>query len=357
MDLDPLPLPALLLADLHLTANPRDEYRWSIRDWVLSLVSKYGLRTIIILGDLTDAKDNHSAILVNRIVEAISRLSQSASVIILRGNHDYLVYDHPFFGFLSHLPNVRFIKNREERTLPSGEFVLFLPHTKTPNEDWKDISFGSYSLVFMHQTVSGAVASNGMKMEGELAPEIGTRAPKHQGERPGKIYSGDIHVPQVIGNVEYVGSPYHVHFGDRFKARAIIIGADGPDPLDVHMPSIEKFVARITDVSELDKLQLKDGDQLKVSMTIPTSMTSEWANQKKQIADWCAARGVKLNGIELQVATKRRVLIDENTVAIRERTISTGALIRAFADKEKLPADVVSVGLEIANVAQSNQAP
>ena len=30
------------------------------------------------------------------------------------------------------------------------------------------------------------------------------------------IIAGDIHVPQLVGNVEYVGSPYRIRFNDAF---------------------------------------------------------------------------------------------------------------------------------------------
>jgi DNA repair exonuclease SbcCD nuclease subunit len=335
-------LPTLLAADLHLTANPRDEYRWSLIDWIEAQKVTQHLKSVILLGDLTDAKDNHSAVLVNRVVNSIKRLAQTMQVVVLRGNHDYLVSDHPFFQFLSQLPNVLFLNVITAIDLGKAN-AIFLPHTKTPKEDWGTVMpWRTYDIGFMHQTVSGSVASNGEKLDGEISGEV-TK------ERL-KFYSGDIHVPQVVGDVEYVGSPYHVHFGDRFKPRCIVLD-ERLGAHDLHFPTLEKFVAQVTSVEDLQRLDIKEGDQLKVVVQIPTSMTADWFKIKKDITEYCTKRGVKLYGVELKVAARRRLLVNESAAPVKAVNMGLEAAIKTFASKEKLPQDVVNAGLEIAGVA------
>src|ERR1700756_2997969 len=182
-------LPALITSDLHFTANPRDEYRWALWPWLRKTCEKEGAHTLLILGDLTDAKDHHSAKLVNRIMREIEATRNCVErLIILQGNHDYEATGHPFFAFLSALPGVTFA-SRPLDTSSEGEAALFLPHTKTPLKDWSGFDWSMYHYVFMHQTVDGSIASNGQRMAGDAFPDM---------QSAGKIYSGDIHVPQLV---------------------------------------------------------------------------------------------------------------------------------------------------------------
>ena len=181
-------LPTLLTSDLHLTDNPADDYRWKLFDFLADRCQAEGVKTLGILGDLTDAKDYHPSRLTNRIVEQIVRMRALVDeVIILEGNHDYLRKGHAYFEFLNHLPGIRFIVKPYE-DLTGSKAGLWLPHTKTPMQDWKDWDFTHYNYVFMHQTAPGSIASNGQAMDGDALPDFGES----------KIYSGDIHVPRSL---------------------------------------------------------------------------------------------------------------------------------------------------------------
>ena len=91
----------LIFTDIHLTDNPREEYRWRVfDDAIVQFLFLKKATDIMILGDLTDRKDNHSASLVNRLVRNVKRLAELAPVTVLMGNHDYLDPINPFFGFL-----------------------------------------------------------------------------------------------------------------------------------------------------------------------------------------------------------------------------------------------------------------
>lgn len=324
--------PFLITTDLHLTNNERDSYRWGLFEWLQHQIIIHDVQRLLILGDITDAKDNHSSRLVNRVVDELAHLGTFCPVDVMMGNHDYLVAGIPFFEFMNHIPNVRFIFEQYE----DGN-TLFLPHTKNPIESWADVEFNNFDYVFMHQTVSGAVASNGQKMDGELGSKFRSRC---------KIYSGDIHVPQVIGDVEYVGSPYPVHFGDRFKGRCILINADGT-PEDLHFPTIQKFTARITNASELRTLQIKPGDQIKIEVDLPQSMRADWFSVKQELVRKCESIGADICGINLVSKVKKRVLISEGEKHVAAAARGSDVVVRRFAEHEKLAEDLVLVGLEL----------
>jgi hypothetical protein len=195
-----------------------------------------------ISGDLTDAKDYHSAHLVNQVVCEMNLLAlEVEEMIVLMGNHDYLKAGYPpFFAFMQALPNVTMAYKPTE-SLDGGVSAFFLPHTRNPAKDWKGLDLSHYNYVFMHQTIKGSISSNGTAMEGEELPDL---------SKAGKIYSGDIHVPQVIGPIEYVGSPYHVHFGDRFKARCIVIDRMQRKK-DIFFESPERLGLKVSSLREL----------------------------------------------------------------------------------------------------------
>lgn len=325
-------LPALLVSDLHLTASPKDEYRWALFPWLAQQCAKWEVQTLCILGDLTDAKDYHSAELVNRVVASIQALKACAPrIIILMGNHDYLRAGHAFFSFLSTMPGVTFVTQPLD-TSAEGESCLFLPHTRTPAKDWADYDFSHYQYVFMHQTVKGSKASNGMLMDGEQLPDLSAA---------GKVWSGDIHVPQTIGCVEYVGSPYHVHFGDRFRPRCIVL--DRRTEV-IRFPSISRLAVTVDSFDALKALRLNAGDQIKLSFNLQRSEVHGWRDIRRAADDYLRSIGAEVHGIELVVPkTTKRVRVGHAT----QTTATPADIVQAFVEREDLGAESLDVAIEV----------
>lgn len=330
-------LPALLVSDLHFTAAPRDAYRFGIFPWLKQTCKAKGVKALAILGDLTDAKDNHPARLVNAIVSGLTDVARAVEdVYILCGNHDYLEAGHPFFAFLNHVPNIRFIAAPFE---PPAEDCtsLFLPHTKSPARDWADINFELFQYVFMHQTVTGSVASNGMKMDGEPLPEVGAAW---------RVYSGDIHVPQVVGSVEYVGSPYHVHFGDRFTPRAVLLPRRGKAE-DLYFPCLQRFVIDAVGLDGVRRALMKTqpGDQVKVRIHLDASEVHGWAKVRREVALMARNAEVEAHGIELVAPKARRRLVDSSAPRIKKR--SEAEVVADYVAREELGAEALEAAYDL----------
>ena len=94
----------LLTSDLHFTDKPEDSYRFDLFDAMRDWCEEYPIKHIIILGDLTNEKDNHSSKLVNKIVNGIFSLTCYCPVDILMGNHDYIDPENAYFQFLEVIP-------------------------------------------------------------------------------------------------------------------------------------------------------------------------------------------------------------------------------------------------------------
>lgn len=291
---------------------------------------------MIITGDLTDRKDYHPAVLTNRIVKEVLTLRAAVDeVIILMGNHDYLLEGHSYFSFLSSYAGVHFVTKPTEFMLDGGPSAYFLPHTKTPAKTWAGMDFSHYDLLFMHQTVTGSVASNGQVMDGEEMPPLNA----------GRVFSGDIHVPQKIGPVEYIGSPYHVHFGDRFKPRCLLIDRKLRQH-DLHFETISRIAITAQGVDDLRRLKLRPGDQVKVKVKLAEAEAPEWSARRRAIADYLRRQEVELHGIELEVEKSARVL-RRLLPGQASRKVSAPDAVLGFVERNALGADAADAGLEI----------
>ena len=337
-------LPALLFSDPHFTVNPKDEYRWKLWSWLRQKIDEESIKTLICLGDLTDAKDYHSSTLVNRLVHEIVTTAGSVERFhILMGNHDYLREGEAFFSFLNHLDHVRFITQRWDDALDDakGPPCIFLPHTKTPAKDWEELDCSQFEYVFMHQTIKGAVASNGMKMEGEQIPDLSAWS---------TVYSGDIHVPQKIRGLEYIGSPYHVHFGDNFKPRCILIDQQGKSR-DLRFPSLQRLVLNLEWKADgLDHravLATKPGDQVKVRVRLDRADLASWPRVKREAARLLQQAEVEIMGLELVIAGSeaRKAASMEGHKGVG--FLSDPDVVSRFCEAEDLGGDVLDLGLKI----------
>lgn len=325
--------PTLITSDLHLTAQPAAEYRWTFFDWLEATCKEEKVKTLMILGDLTDSKDNHSAELVNRIVHHIKRLPV-ADIKILVGNHDWLKAGQEFFRFLSVLPNVQYITKPSEDADVKGPSAFYLPYSKNPAKDWQGLDFSHYDYLFMHQTRPGAVASNGQEMEGEELPELNAA----------KVYSGDIHVPQICGPIEYVGSPYHVHFGDAFKPRCVLLEKGGR-PIDLYFETISRVALKVKSFKELTRTKLRSGDQIKLTFELREAEQHDWLKIKREALALLKDIGVIVQGLKLTVAkTSRRTLYTSNGSI---PTYSPVEAVTRFVEAEELGGEAYQTAMEI----------
>src|SRR3954463_11709749 len=109
-----VPMRTLITADLHLSANSRDSYRFNFMDRIPKLLKKYECTNLFVLGDLCEAKDYHGAELVNKIADYFKTYSQIVPVVVTRGNHDATDPQHPFYYFMRHIRGIVWVNNPTE---------------------------------------------------------------------------------------------------------------------------------------------------------------------------------------------------------------------------------------------------
>jgi len=312
----------LITGDLHLSENPRDSYRFRFLDWLVETVRNRSIDAVIILGDLTDEKDRHSAWLVNEICRYIHKLAKYAHVWALKGNHDYLIADNPFFQFLGRIDNITWI-NEPIKFHPGS---LFLPHTRQHERDWGGFLNLRYEMIFCHNTFQGAM-DNGHELKG---------IPLSVFPKGSKIISGDIHTPQTIGPLTYVGAPYTIKFGDDYNGRVLL--RDGSKITSLPYDGPQKRLFEISDTKGLKKLDVRKGDLIKLRINLKSDQYDDWPNIRQTIRDWADK-----NGYDLTLAP----IMERKPREYRQIDIkSDEQLIRSFAKRTDISKLVLASGLD-----------
>lgn len=328
----------LIVSDLHLDDTAITGYRFKIFSKLQQKIQEHNIKNVIILGDILDKKDKHPSYLVNRITDELNFLTElGTKIIILMGNHDYVTPDEPFLKFLNWMPNIKFISEPKVFEIEDKN-CLFLPHTHQPELTWKIVNFTEcYDMIFTHQDFKGAEVHEFYSMEKGLTEKHPLFTHRTS------IYSGHIHKPQNLydNRVTYIGSPYHVNFGDNYEGR-IIIPSVGSFKLD--LPKKHKIIIYDNNFSESIP-KIKEFDQYKIIIRLPLSKANlyeKWCNELKEY--------FKNYYITIIVTELELISEDFYTQEQEKQKISSSSeasIIKEFGVKEKLHSDYINVALDI----------
>jgi len=310
----------LCIADLHLEHTPLTEYRWNVFRWVKQVK---GIETLIILGDLTEKKDNHNSKLVNRLVSELSDLP--FEVIILKGNHDY--YDDAFFRFLSKLENITFI---DEPKLIGD--MLFLPHSKTIDIERNIIERSKF--IFLHHAFKGSRLMNDFILDEGIDPGVF--------DCDATIFSGHIHRAGKIGKITYVGSPYPVYFGDNdYRGRAIKLNGEIVRFTD----TISRWGLSLENPGDIKNIPLKTDDQVKLKIKLDHSEYFLWEDIKKELREYINEKKAILVSLEM-IPNKHKNKEQHGVEELEEDDLS---IFERFCNEEKLEYHLVKIGKDLIN--------
>lgn len=323
---------ALITADLHLDHTKHAQYRWRVFKHLRKQIEKLDIDHVFILGDLTERKDEHPADLVCRLVKEIKSLV--VPVIIVMGNHDYIEPDTPFFEFLDHIPHVYFYKEPMIDSFDGVNF-LFLPHADYTMDKLEELSTVEVQYAFFHGALSGAITESGHKVKGMA--NYFDEFYKH-----GEVFAGDIHVPQTMGCVEYVGAPHPIDFGDSYATRFIHLDDEGWDT--IYVPSIRKERVVIRDAEELATELFEPGDIVKVEVRLERSEFATWNEIKNEIISLSKEQGFTLAGVEMKEEGGK----SKNTAQRTEKILkSNPKILKRYCKSKGLDSDIIKVGLSL----------
>lgn len=319
----------LLFTDTHLDDNPDNEYRWGIFDSVRAAATEHRVRRIFNLGDMWDRKDRFSSYFVNRLLVELRFTAACAPLYILKGNHDTPLQGPAFFEFINGtFENVHYITE----PTPLDDLML-LPHASRPLEAWRGIKFSYFRAAFLHVTVTGALSENGIELTGPKLPIF---------PRGLRLYSGDVHTPQTVKNLTYVGSPHPVKFGDRFPCRMLLLDDDYEIAQEIMLETLRKHVLYASTLDELREALAgcREGDQVRMRFNLAPGQIDDWAEIEAEIPHLLKKAGVRAASTEVTVvggATRDEVDLD----------ISPEAMLREFAAAEDIRPEMLDVGLKL----------
>lgn len=324
----------ILTADTHFTDKPIDDYRWNLFPFLSEQIKKYDVQHLYILGDLVDVKDRFTGDFINFLVDRFTELRKIVEIYILAGNHDKPLYEPYFWEFLNKA-GIRYL------TKPDGVYgILLLPFSNNAVDEWKEwLRDYPAKSIFMHQTVEGAVVEDGRHIPSNPYP-----LPKLPDNIP--IFSGDVHRPQEISNLVYVGAPYPVRFSENWNTRVILIKDDDfKNPISIPVPTIRRAILDISSYNEIGHYFFKPGDQLKIRYQLNANDLGLYPEEETRIKNWAQQNGIMLvslepslvgEGIKSETAEKLDLMPAED-------------VMKAFAKQENLSEDVIKVGVEILN--------
>lgn len=274
----------IVTADIHISKTPIDAYRLVfLKETLPALLDKYKVEQLIVGGDLTQDKDGHPASLVNELVGAFIHLSSKCEVIILQGNHDFQSKEHPFFQFLSYFKNIFWISGPMQK-----DGCLYLPHTRDYKQDWAGIDFKGHDFIFAHNTFEGTKV-NGQSLSG---------IPTNIFPNDSVVLSGDIHEPQQVDVVTYIGSPFLCSFGDDYKPRVLFL--DGLKAKSIRVGGQQKRLLNLDWVAGgMAKLAQSANENDIVKIQVHTNMehVAKWADIRQEVEQWAIQNKFVLNSV------------------------------------------------------------
>ncbi len=340
----------ILTADLHLTDNAADEYRWQCFAEMHKLLDDYPGASVVIAGDLCDRKDRHPAALVNRIVSTMQGLAgRAGGVHVLKGNHDHPQVGDPFWRFLQHINGVFWYDAPFAMAGEDGD-VLMLPHSSNPARDWKGVALADYACVIMHQPSKGGRADSGFILDKDDHLPPLPRGPVY--------YSGDLHTPQKVGRIRYIGAPHIVRFGDMHETRMLVLGEDYKIRHKHIIRNVQKWVinTRVVDGKlDLDPLmdaQMLAGDRVHLRVRISSNDSKMWHHYRSALTEWMNTFEIRSERIEAIV--EMEVAVRGSAAEVRHYEFPDEVLI-AFGKINNLDADMLSSGQRFLKTAQEEK--
>ena len=203
------------------------------------LARKYQVKRIFLLGDVFELKDRIPARIMILFADAIA--NYPCPLTILKGNHDYAEDDYAPIKLLLREGKIDFISEPDIYNYDYGTSFLMFPYYRKYDqfkEEWIKIhnreKLSDIRFFLFHNTVPGSKFANNLKAEGEFD------LPTMKGVR---YLAGDIHLPQRVGPIQYLGSPYQVDFGEEGQEKFVYLYKTNIDLLTSVELNYPKFVS------------------------------------------------------------------------------------------------------------------
>lgn len=227
----------LLYSDIHHAQHKKSMDRLhdciAVQEWVFQVARENNIKDIVFGGDLFQDREKIDIITYHLVFDVFLKNSQEFNVWLLLGNHDLWYYerwDITSVRAFSAIPNVKVIDKVCTLEI-AGHDIDFLPFTHNPIKYIKQLEKTAkkrkgLKVLVGHLSLDGAFTNTKYKTYSDVIVE-------HDGEMVkvdasafkawDKVWLGHYHGPQEQGNVEYIGSPLQLSFGEVDQEKHIVI--------------------------------------------------------------------------------------------------------------------------------------
>lgn len=174
---------------------------------------------LFILGDIFDSRQSIDITVLNSAISVIEKLSKLLLVHILIGNHDCAKkYDTDINSIVAfkYMPNV-YIYEKPIIITNEKSHILILPWIGNRDIEENYVRANKYEYVFTHINIAGFKFDNGKDIKSAFATDFS------KFKQIKRLFSGHIHKRQEIGNLIYIGSPYHTKRSDIGNTKGIYL--------------------------------------------------------------------------------------------------------------------------------------
>ena len=224
----------LLFSDLHIHPHKKSLDRLEdclkVLSWVAEIAKKNNIKNVIFGGDFFHDRYKIDIYTYQKTFEILRESFKDLKLWMLLGNHDLWFFDKSTVSSVTPFTAIDGIEliDRPKRIEIEGVNWDFLPFTNDVPESLSVLN----NLPGKKKFLIGHVAINEAKMhKGKYSSDI---LVEHEGDMisvdPGlfsgydNVFLGHFHSRQnVSNNIEYIGSPLQLSFGEAFEKKCIVI--------------------------------------------------------------------------------------------------------------------------------------
>lgn len=317
----------LFAADVHIHPHKKSSERLqdclNALDWIFQTAQEQGIKHIVILGDLFHDRQKIDVPTYQKTFEIFMKhmCDENLYVYLLLGNHDLWhlqKWDISSVFPLAALNNVIVI-NQPSTIQVAGTSISFLPYTADPLIGLQKLA-GESRILCGHLAVDGAVLNVMHGVRSEVSVEHDGGMAKLDSSIFGSwdyVFLGHYHAAQKLDfNVEYVGSPLQLSFGEAFQHKHVMV-FDTESHEQKYVRNTFSPQHFIIPVSDLEKYELKNNFvKIIIGEDISASQIIELKNEveKQSVGSFDIVQDAKHQEQKQIIEDAKAILLDQENM-------------------------------------------
>lgn len=326
----------ILFSDIHIHNHKGSLKRLQdcldVLDWVCKTAIERKINSVIFLGDLFQNRQKIQVLAYKKTYDIIKKYSDYLNLYLLIGNHDMWYDDKWSVSSVAPFDSIKGVNVIDKPSCYVIEELKidFLPFTKNPIKIiQKMLARPNHGRI-----LCGHVALDGAKWNKYMTAEVSV---EHEGDMIKVdsnifkgyeyVFLGHYHMSQQIGDVEYIGSPLQLNFGEAHEDKHII---------ELDTETLEKKYIKngfspkhyIVKEDELKNIDLNnsfvriDVNDLS-SISNAVELKNEILNEQKALSvEFCQSKK-KENGLKEEIDTTKDIFSNNQVEILEKYTDST----------------------------------